>query len=77
MPVFVFYDFRIIRYHKRVIKQMDASLFEGAMEHGPAFEQRWHRGEGKDSRQRRWIPDRVEDDRGGAGSCEGFGFLFE
>ena len=31
MPVFVFYDFRIIRYRKWVIKQMDASLFEGAM----------------------------------------------
>ena len=26
MPVFVFYDFRIIRYHKRGIKQRGASL---------------------------------------------------
>ncbi len=41
---------------------MGTSLFEGAMGHSPASEQRWHHGEGKDSRQRPWIPDRVGND---------------
>ena len=67
MPVFVFYNFRIIRYRKWVIKQMGASLFEGAMGHGPASEQRWHRGEGKDNDTGSPIGSGMTEESGGLG----------